>query len=135
MCHIYLQWNNVFRSEYTFFIYTEKRKEEKIWIWIIVLATQNSMNKKKVSWLIIRNTNRFEYYIIQQLFNDANSMFLVDTQKTFLMRMYSSRLNILRYFFHSFIFLGANIKGTIFSGRVRWHPSHPPELCVCCLSF
>ena len=49
MCRIYFQWNKIFRSEYSFFIYTEKRKEEKIWIRIIVLATQNSMNKKKVS--------------------------------------------------------------------------------------
>ena len=50
----------------------QKRKEEKIWIRIIVLATQNSMNKKRVSQLIIRNTNQFEYYIIQRLFNDEN---------------------------------------------------------------
>ena len=50
----------------------QKRKEEKIWIQINVLATQNSMNKKKVSQLIIQNTNKLEYYIIQQLFNDEN---------------------------------------------------------------
>ena len=36
------------------------------------LATQNSMNKKNVCWLIIRNTNRFKYRIIQQLFNHVN---------------------------------------------------------------
>ena len=57
--------------------------------------------------------------------------FLVVTQKTFLMRIYSSHLNILCFFFHVFIFLGTNIKGTIFSGRVRSHPSHPPQLRAC----
>ena len=48
MCRIYFQWNHIFRREYSFLIYTEKRKEEKIWIRTIILATQNSMNKKNV---------------------------------------------------------------------------------------
>ena len=38
---------HIFRSEYSFLIYTEK-KEEKIWIRTIILATQNSTNKKNV---------------------------------------------------------------------------------------
>ena len=50
-------------------------------------------------------------------------MFLVIIQKTFLMGIYSC-LNILCYFFYALIVLGKNIKGTIFSGRVRPHPSH-----------
>ena len=36
------------------------------------LATQNSMSKINMCELIIRITKRFEYYIIQQLFNDVN---------------------------------------------------------------
>ena len=40
---------------------------------------------------------------------------LVVIQKTFLMRIHSFRLNIFYYFFHAFIFLGTNIKATIFS--------------------
>ena len=36
---------HTFRSKYGFVIYTEKRKEEKIWIGAIILVTQNSMNK------------------------------------------------------------------------------------------
>ena len=51
--------------------------------------------------------------------------FLVVTEKTLLMRIYSSRLNILCCFFNGFIFGGTNIKGKIFSGWVRLHPSHP----------
>ena len=58
--------------------------------------------------------------------------FLVVTQKTFLLRIYSSRLNILCYFFHDFIFWGTNIKGTIFSGQVRSHPSHTIKLRAWC---
>ena len=48
MCRIYFQWNTIFRSEYSFLIYTEKRKEEKNWIQAAILATQNSMNQKNV---------------------------------------------------------------------------------------
>ena len=75
---------HIFRIGYIFLIYNEKRKEEKqIWIWTIILATQNSMNKKNAPKLIIRNTNRFEYYLIQQLFNDV-SVFSLSHRKHFL---------------------------------------------------
>ena len=60
-------------------------------------------------------------------------MFLVVIQRTFLMRTYSSRLNILCYFWHAFIFFGTNTKGTIFSGRVRLHPSQLSQLHACCI--
>ena len=68
MCRIYFQWNTIFRSEYSFLIYTEKRKEEKNWIQAVILATQNSMNQKNVCEpiRILHNTATFEYYIIQQ---------------------------------------------------------------------
>ena len=40
---------DIFRIRYILLIYKEKRKEEKqIWIRTIILATQNSMNKKNV---------------------------------------------------------------------------------------
>ena len=54
--------------------------------------------------------------------------FLVVITKTFLMRIYSSRLNILCYFFYAFVFWGTNIKSTMFSGRVCSHPSHHTQL-------
>ena len=78
--------------------------------------------------MIIRNTNPFEYYIIQQLFNDVN-----------VPRCHTENLSYENIFFpfkyillllSQFCFLGTNIKGTIFSGRVRSHPPHPPQLCV-----
>ena len=59
---------HIFGSEYSFLIYPEKRKKKFEFIW----ATQNPMNKKNVCQLTIRNTNRFEYYITQQLLNDVN---------------------------------------------------------------
>ena len=39
---------HIFRSEYSFLIYTEKGKEEKIWIRTIILPAENSVNKNTV---------------------------------------------------------------------------------------
>ena len=49
---------HIFRNKYSLLTYTEKRREEKNWIWAIILATQNSMNRKNVCWLIIRITKK-----------------------------------------------------------------------------
>ena len=116
MCRIYFQWNIIFRSKYSFLIYTEKRKEEKK-IEFEILATQ------------IRNTNRFKSYIIQQLFNDVNVP-RCHTRNLSYENIFITFKNTF-FFFHAFIFLGTNMKGTIFPGRVRSHPSHPPQLRAC----
>ena len=72
----------IFRSERSFLIYTEKKGRKNL----------NSNNP-------LGDTKRFKYYIIQQLFNDVNTVVI---QKSFLMRIFSSRLNII---FSHFYFL------------------------------
>ena len=76
--------------------------------------------------MIIWNTIRFEYYIIQQLFNSVNVPGChtgnLSSQNIFI--PFKDTLLL----FSRFIFLDTNIKGTVFSGRVRSRPSHLPQL-------
>ena len=76
--------------------------------------------------MIIWNTIRFEYYIIQQLFNGANVPGChtenLSSQNIFI--PFKDTLLL----FSLFIFLDTNIKGTLFSGRVLSRPSHLPQL-------
>ena len=76
--------------------------------------------------MIIWNTIRFEYYIIQQLFNGVNVPRChtenISSQNIFIPFKYTLLL------FSQFIFSDTSIKGTIFSGRVRSPPSHLPQL-------
>ena len=79
--------------------------------------------------MIIGNTNPFEYYITQQLFNDVNVPGCHTKNLSYENIFFL--FNYILLLFHGFIFLGTNIKGKIFSGRVRSHPSHPPQLRAC----
>ena len=128
MCRIYFQWNTIFRSEYSFLIYTEKRKEGKNWIQTVILATQNSMNQKNVCEPIRILHNTFEYYVIQQHNTTTNNMqaFLVVIQKTFLTRIYSLHLNILCFFFTLLVFW-AQIKWHDFLRAGAFAPDAPPS--------
>ena len=87
------------------------------------------MSKKNVCLLIIQNTDRFKYYIIQQLFNDVKVPRCHTENLSFENIFIPFKYSLL--FFHGFMFWGTNIKGTISSGRVRSHPSHPSQLRGC----
>ena len=97
----------------------KKRKKKFEFIW----AAQNPMNKKNVCQLIIRNTNRFEYYITQQLLNDVNvSRCHTETLS------YENMFIPLKYtllLFSRFYFLGYKYEGHDF---LRAGAFAPPEL-------
>ena len=73
--------------------------------------------------MINRNTNRFEYYIIQHLFNDINLPFC-HTENLFYKNIFIPFKYTL-LLFSRVCSLGTNLNGTIFSWRVRSRPSHP----------
>ena len=87
------------------------------------------MSKKNVCLLIIQNTDRFKYHIIQQLFNDVKVPRCHTENLSFENIFIPFKYSLL--FFHGFMFWGTNIKGTISSGRVRSHPSRPSQLRGC----
>ena len=95
------------------------------------LEFEQSFWRDKIQWikrmcvkLIIRNTNRCKYYLIPQLFNDVKVPHCHTENLSFENIFSPFKYSLL--LFQGFIFWGTNIKGTIFSGRVRSHPSHPP---------
>ena len=121
----------ILRRECSFPIYTEKERKKKFEF------EQSSWRHKilliKVICLIDNSKFEFEYYIIQQLFNDVNVPRChtenLSYENIFFPFKYTSLL------YSRFYFLDTNIKGTIFSGRVRSHTSQPPQLRACLISY